>query len=198
MVTLEAFWNIFSNFFSGNYPFAVMLFIGAILLSKGAVNKESYNWLYTINTILLWIVLADLTFFIANLFAAWYGQNPYEWYAFKNDSLYGIRTFFILFALGSIVHLAFFYRPWRSNIFITLLVLFFRNIPLLLNLLQQYFRDYLPSSWSTYYTESFITNLICWIGSVLLFVFTYWGAYKRKKLPYPSIIIKQQCTPFSN
>lgn len=188
--TLEFVWNTFSTFFFGHYVYAIIVIMGAILLCKGDLKKENYNLLYTINTILLWIALADLILLITNWFVAWYGQNPYDWYAFKDNSLYGIRTFFILFVLGSIAPLAFFYRPWRSNIFITLLVLFVLNIPLLINVLQLYTRDYMPSSWSTYYTNTFTTTFVCWISFAILFGFTYWLAYKRKKLPYPSIIIK--------
>jgi len=191
MISLEAYWYIFPAFFYKIYTGSVILLIVLTLLFQDKKKGESYNFLYVFNTVFLWLSVTDFLIYLGDLFIAWYGQNSYEWYSFYDQSgSLSPRSFIIRFVIINITPFIFFLGKARANRVITMILLIIGHSGYLYLLLQNLFRDYLPSSWSTYTEESISQRIVLWFCLVLLVMFTYWIAHKRKKLPYSSIILK--------
>lgn len=182
--------NNFSNFYLGIYPFfIVLILLGTVVLNE-KYKSESYNLLYVFNTAVAWASFLIIFAFAGDMFIAWYGQNQYEWYAFqspKQPSSY--QYFYIKMYLTPLLGLFFFFRRIRRNRFFTLIFLFRLTFGLIEHLLPA-FRDYLPSSWSTYYFESFADKAIKYAVIIFFLVIIYLVAKKRNKLPYPSLFLK--------
>jgi molybdopterin-containing oxidoreductase family membrane subunit len=164
--------------------------IGATFLVKGKTRGEIYNLLYVFNTMYAWLSLIVFISFIIELFLAWYGQNPYEWYAFKDQSApLNLKRFYLKFLVVSIVPFIFFGRKVRINRGITIVVLIITNASYWLAYIKRFFIEYLSSSWSTYYEDPLIEKIAMTFSFLVLFASVYWIALKRKNLPYPSLIL---------
>jgi len=74
------YWSPFSNAYLSIYPFAAIVCIVFYWFLKNKWKDEMRNWLYVLNTIVPLLTLINLVFLLAELFFAWYGQNPYEWF----------------------------------------------------------------------------------------------------------------------
>jgi hypothetical protein len=186
----EAYCRTFYGFFFTIYSFAVIFLTGITFLVKEKAKGESYNLLYVFNTMYAWFSLIVLMFYVLELFLAWYGQNPYEWYAFTDQSApSNLKWFYLKFLFVSIVPFIFFIRKIRINRRITIVVLIITHANYLLAYIERFFIDYLPSSWSTYYEDSFLEKIALTFCFLVLFASVYWVAVKRKKLPYPSLIL---------
>jgi len=192
------YWSAFSNAYLSIYPFAAIVFILFYWFLKNKWKYEMINCLYVFNTIVPFIILINLVFLLAELFFAWYGQNSYEWFAFKEgrgniNSPYG-WSFWLLLAGNLLLPQLLWLKKLRKSIIMTFVIIFFSSFVTWFERLVIYLtstnRDYLPSSWSTYYDGrswflQFILKLGCFlIASSLL----YWFFHKRKKLPFQSVI----------
>ena len=197
---LYYYWCGLSNAYLNIYPFAAIACILLYWLLKSKWKHEMINWLYVFNTIVALLTLINLVFFLSELFVAWYGQNPYEWYAFKENRAnfftpYGWSYWLMIAAIILLPQLLW-VKKWRKSIIMTLLIIFFTSFVIWFERLVIYFtstyRDYLPSSWSTYYDGehlflSFFVKPVCFIiiAAIVYFVF-----HKRNKLPYTSVFLK--------
>ncbi|MDN3654473.1 hypothetical protein QWZ08_02480 [Ferruginibacter paludis] len=167
----------------------MIFLIGTTFLVKGKIKGESYNLLYVFNTMYAWLSLIVFTSYIIGLFLAGYGQNPYEWYAFTDQSKsLNLKWFFLKFIVLSIVPFIFFIRKIRIHRVITLAILVIINVKYWLTYMQNFFRDYQPAAWSIHYEDSLSEKIAMTFCLLVLFVSVYWVALKRKKLPYPSLI----------
>ncbi len=157
------------------------------------------NWLYVFNSIVPLLSLITIGFYLAGLLVAWYGQNPYEWYVFKDNRVnvgnpYGWGYW--LFMIGCLVLPQLLWlKKLRKNIWMTFFIVLFLSPAVWYERLVIYitstYRDYLPSSWSNYYSgKDFILPLLLYLGSfVIVSGVVYFIIYKRKKLPFPSAIL---------
>ncbi len=180
------------------YPVISILVILLYLFVKRKWKNEIVNWLYVFNTILVWLTLINLITYATELFIAWYGQNPYEWYAFSDNranifSSYG-WSFWLMMAFNLLLPQLFWFKKLRKSIVFTFIVILFLNLGTWFERLVIYitsaYRDYLPSSWSTYHGSTYFIQIML---SLLYFIVTtfivYWLFHKRKKLPFPSAIL---------
>lgn len=190
----------FVNGYLNVYPFAALASILFYLVLKNKWKQEMINWLYIFNTVLPLLSLLNLLFFIIELFNSWYGQNPYEWYAFKENraNIYSPYGWSYWLKLATIILLPqlLWVKKWRKSVIITLLILFFTSFAFWFERLVIYitsaYRDFLPSSWSTYYeSESiFLTFFVKPVCFIIISAIVYFVFYKRNKLPNTSVFLK--------
>ena len=114
--------------------------------------------------------------YLTELFIAWYGQNPYEWFAFKENranlfSPYGWSYWLMMFC-NVVSPQLFWSRKLRRNITVTFFMSIIVNIGMwyerFVIIVTSVYRDYLPSSWSTYYSPS-IYEIGFYLGTFGLF-----------------------------
>ncbi len=114
--------------------------------------------------------------YLTELFIAWYGQNPYEWYAFKENranlfSPYGWSYWLMMFC-NVVSPQLFWSRKLRRNITVTFFMSIIVNIGMWFErfviIVTSVYRDYLPSSWSTYYSPT-IWEIGFYLGTFGLF-----------------------------
>jgi hypothetical protein len=175
------------------YHFAVILLFAGTFF-KSAIKTESYNLLYVFNTIAAWCSLLVLFAYGAELFIAWYGQNPYEFYAFKSNVTHGYWTWLSVINLFSfLLGLLMFFRKLRIKRWFALLFYLsscsFLFERIVIYITSQY-RDYLPSSWSIYYKNVYPQYLYTITAIILLLVIIYAWAKKKRRLPFPSVFLK--------
>ncbi len=92
--------------------------------------------------------------YLTELFIAWYGQNPYEWYAFKENranlfSPYGWSYWLMMFC-NVVSPQLFWSRKLRRNITVTFFMSIIVNIGMWFErfviIVTSVYRDYLPSA----------------------------------------------------
>lgn len=184
-----------SSYFSYYWVAALMLIIVRYFLySKW--KDEFINWLYALNTLLLIIDCLFIIQYCIELFWAWYGQNPWEWYVFKGSgNPYGWSSW-VLFLLNYLMIQLFWFKKLKKSIVFSLFIIAMLSSGLwterLIIFITSMYRDYLPSSWSTGYAFTG-QNILQFISKVVFFTTitfaTYWIIHKRKKLPFPSALL---------
>jgi len=114
--------------------------------------------------------------YLTELFIAWYGQNPYEWYAFSQNranlfSPYGWSYWLMMFC-NVVSPQLFWSTKLRRNITVTFFMSIVVNIGMwyerFVIIVTSIYRDFLPSSWSTYYSPS-IWEIGFYLGTFGLF-----------------------------
>ena len=114
--------------------------------------------------------------YLTELFVAWYGQNPYEWWAFKENranlfSPYGWAYWGMMFC-NVVSPQLFWSKKLRRNITFTFFLSVLINVGMWFErfviIVTSIYRDYLPSSWSTYYSPS-IWEIGFYLGTFGLF-----------------------------
>ena len=171
------------------YQFAVILLLTGTLFNN-KIKTESYNFLYVFNTLIVWSYLFSFLAYGAELFIAWYGQNPYEWYAFKEGGR-PWKWLSIINLLSSLMALLMFFRKLRISRWFILLFLFsscgfiYEKVIVFITGL---YRDYLPSSWSTYYDP--LHSLFVYGIILILLILQYFWAKKKGRLPFPSVFLE--------
>jgi Ni/Fe-hydrogenase subunit HybB-like protein len=114
--------------------------------------------------------------YLTELFIAWYSQNPYEWWAFSQNrvninSPYGWSYWLMMFC-NVVSPQMFWSKKLRRNIGFTFFMSVIVNIGMwyerFVIIVTSTYRDYLPSSWSTYYSPS-IYEIGFYLGTFGLF-----------------------------
>ncbi len=114
--------------------------------------------------------------YLTELFVAWYGQNQYEWWAFSQNrvninSPYGWSYWLMMFC-NVVSPQMFWSRKLRRNIGFTFFMSVIVNIGMwyerFVIIVTSTYRDYLPSSWSTYYSPS-VYEIGFYLGTFGLF-----------------------------
>ncbi|HAO47064.1 MAG TPA: hypothetical protein PLZ45_10295 [Ferruginibacter sp.] len=172
------------------YTFAVIILFVLFLFLRNRWRNETYNFLYVQNTLLAWINLLTILSNLTELFIAWYGQNTYEWYAFRSGETFSFTRYYTHMALTLLPGLLFFFRRFRTSWLLTIVFVLLQNAGAIGRLFS-YNADYLPSSWSYYPVELIKAHVINSVIITGLLVFLYWWANQRRKLPYPSLFLKQ-------
>jgi Ni/Fe-hydrogenase subunit HybB-like protein len=114
--------------------------------------------------------------YLTELFIAWYGQNPYELQAFFENrgnifSPYGWSYYLMMFC-NVVSPQLFWSKKLRRNITVTFFMSIIVNIGMwyerFVIIVTSVYRDFLPSSWSTYYSPS-IYEIGFYLGTFGLF-----------------------------
>jgi len=182
----------FVGLYLGMYQLIVILLLIRTFF-KNKIKSASYNLLYVFNTMAAWCSLLLFLAYASEFFMAWYGQDPYEWYAFKGNEDSEFWTWvFVSNILSILLGLLFFFRKLRINRWFTLLFFLsgfgFFYERMIIRITSKY-RDYLPSSWSTYYDIN-SWDLYAYGVIILLLVLIYVWAKKKGRLPFPSVFLK--------
>ena len=118
--------------------------------------------------------------YLTELFVAWYSGNPYEWYAFRETrvnifSPYGWAYYGMMFC-NVVSPQLFWSRKLRRNVLFTFFMSVLINVGMWFErfviIATSIFRDYLPSSWPTYYSPS-IWEIGFFLGTFGLFFTCY-------------------------
>ncbi len=118
--------------------------------------------------------------YLTELFIAWYGQNQYEWWAFRQNrvnifSPYGWAYYGMMFC-NVVSPQIFWSRKLRRNITFTFFMSVLINVGMWFErfviIVTSLYRDFLPSSWSTYYSPT-IWEIGFYLGTFGLFFTCY-------------------------
>ncbi len=114
--------------------------------------------------------------YLTELFIAWYGQNPYEIHAFFQNrgnifSPYGWSYYLMMFC-NVVSPQLFWSKKLRRNVTVTFFMSIIVNVGMwyerFVIIVTSVYRDFLPSSWSTYYSPS-IYEIGFYLGTFGLF-----------------------------
>jgi Ni/Fe-hydrogenase subunit HybB-like protein len=172
--------TIFPPYFVAGAIFSGFAMVQTLLLvTRKVLNLQEYITLEHIEVMNKVIVLTGSIVGIAyltELFVAWYGQNPYENWAFMQNranpfSPYG-WAYFIMMTCNVLSPQIFWFRKMRRNLTVTFFMSVIVNVGMWFErfviIVTSLYRDYLPSSWSTYYTPT-IYEIGFYLGTFGLF-----------------------------
>jgi molybdopterin-containing oxidoreductase family membrane subunit len=175
--------TIFPPYFVAGAIFSGFAMVQTLLLITRKVLKlEDYITLEHIEVMNKVIVLTGSIVgiaYITELFISWYGQNPYEAAAFRNrwDLTTPYAWSYWLMMFCNVVSPQFFwFRKLRRNITFTFFMSIIVNVGMWFErfviIVTSIYRDYIPSSWSTYYTPT-IWEIGFYLGTFGLFFTCY-------------------------
>jgi Ni/Fe-hydrogenase subunit HybB-like protein len=175
--------TIFPPYFVAGAIFSGFAMVQTLLLITRKVLKlEDYITLEHIEVMNKVIVLTGSIVgiaYITELFISWYGQNPYEAAAFRNrwDLTTPYAWSYWLMMFCNVVSPQFFwFRKLRRNIPFTFFMSIIVNVGMWFErfviIVTSIYRDYIPSSWSTYYTPT-IWEIGFYLGTFGLFFTCY-------------------------
>lgn len=172
--------TIFPPYFVAGAIFSGFAMVQSLLIiTRKVLNLEDYITVGHIEAMNKVIVLTGSIVGIAyltELFIAWYGQNPYEWWAFSENranlfSPYGWSYYGMMFC-NVVSPQLFWSRKLRRNILFTFFMSVLINVGMWFErfviIVTSIYRDYLPSSWATYYSPS-IWEVGFYLGTFGLF-----------------------------
>jgi len=176
--------TIFPPYFVAGAIFSGFAMVQTLLIvTRKVLNLEEYITMEHIEVMNKVILLTGSIVGIAyltELFVAWYGQNPYEQWAFLENrvnlnSPYG-WSYWLMMGCNVISPQIFWFRKLRRNLVLTFFMSVIVNIGMWFErfviIVTSIYRDYLPSSWSTYYRPS-IWEVGFYLGTFGLFFTCY-------------------------
>jgi hypothetical protein len=172
------------------FSFAAILFLIGVTVFKGKYKTASFNLLYVFNTLMAWCCLFVLFFYAGEILVAWYGQNPYEWYALFPKTDPYTATIYLKIYLPPLIGVLLFVRRLRISRLFTAIFLLILNIGLIEKLYFYFSGDYLFSHWSMSGPLEISDIFISYLAILILLFVIYLVAKKRNKLPYPSVFLK--------
>ena len=175
--------TIFPPYFVAGAIFSGFAMVQTLLIiTRKVLNLNDYITMEHIEVMNKVIVLTGSIVgiaYITELFISWYGQNPYEMAAFKNR--YDLSTpyawsYWLMMSCNVIAPQFFWFRKLRRNIIFTFFMSIIVNVGMWFErfviIVTSIYRDYLPSSWSTYYTPT-IWEVGFYVGTFGLFFTCY-------------------------
>lgn len=176
--------TIFPPYFVAGAIFSGFAMVQTLLVVTRKVLKlEEYITIEHIEVMNKVIVLTGSIVGIAyltELFISWYGQNAYESWAFAQNRLnlfspYG-WSYWLMMGCNVISPQIFWFRKLRRNLVVTFFMSVIVNIGMWFErfviIVTSVYRDYLPSSWSTYYAPT-IWEVGFYLGTFGLFFTCY-------------------------
>jgi Ni/Fe-hydrogenase subunit HybB-like protein len=176
--------TIFPPYFVAGAIFSGFAMVQTLLLvSRKVLNLKEYITLEHIEVMNKVIVLTGSIVGIAyltELFVAWYSMNKFEnWAFFQNRvnvfSPYG-WAYYLMMGCNVLSPQIFWFRKMRRNITVTFFMSIIVNIGMWFErfviIVLSIYRDYIPSSWATYYRPS-IWEVGFYIGTFGLFFTCY-------------------------
>jgi molybdopterin-containing oxidoreductase family membrane subunit len=154
-----------------------------LLISRKVLKLEDYITIEHIEVMNKVIVLTGSIVgvaYLTELFISWYGQNPNEGWAFAQNRLnifspYG-WSYWLMMGCNVISPQIFWFRKLRRNLVVTFFMSVIVNIGMWFErfviIVTSIYRDYLPSSWSTYYSPT-IWEIGFYMGTFGLFFTCY-------------------------
>jgi len=181
--------TIFPPYFVAGAVFSGFAMVQSLLIITRKVLKlEEYITIEHIDVMNKIIVLTGSIVGIAyltELFIAWYGQNPYESFAFLQNrvnllSPYG-WAYYIMMGCNVLSPQIFWFRKLRRNLVVTFFMSVIVNIGMWFErfviIVTSVYREYIPSGWSTYYTPT-IWEIGFYMGTFGLF-FTFYFLFSK-------------------
>jgi hypothetical protein len=118
--------------------------------------------------------------YLTELFIAWYGMNKFENWAFMQNRVNIFSplgwSYYIMMGCNVLSPQIFWFRKMRRNITVTFFMSVIVNVGMWFErfviIVTSIYRDYVPSSWSTYYAPS-IWEVGFYIGTFGLFFTCY-------------------------
>jgi Ni/Fe-hydrogenase subunit HybB-like protein len=172
--------TIFPPYFVAGAIFSGFAMVQTLLIVvRKVLNLQDYITLGHIEAMNKVIVLTGSIVgcaYLTELFMAWYSQNSYEGYAFFYSranllSPYGWSYWGMMFC-NVVSPQVFWFRKLRRNIVFTFFMSVIVNIGMWFErfviIVTSIYRDYLPSSWSTYYSPT-IWEIGFYVGTFGLF-----------------------------
>ena len=176
--------TIFPPYFVAGAIFSGFAMVQTLLLvTRKVLSLEDYITIEHIEVMNKVIVLTGSIVGIAyltELFVSWYGQNPYEMWAFMENranpfSPYG-WSYWLMMSCNVLSPQIFWFRKMRRNITVTFFMSVIVNVGMWFErfviIVTSLYRDYLPSSWATYYTPT-IWEIGFYLGTFGLFFTCY-------------------------
>ena len=172
--------TIFPPYFVAGAIFSGFAMVQTLLLIiRKVMNLQEYITIGHIDAMNKVIVLTGSIVgcaYLTELFVAWYSQNPYEWWAFRENRVNIFSPYGWSYALMMFCNVAapqvFWIRKMRRNVTVTMFMSIIVNIGMwyerFVIIVTSIYRDFLPSSWSTYYSPS-IYELGFYLGTFGLF-----------------------------
>ncbi len=175
--------TIFPPYFVAGAVFSGFAMVQTLLLITRKVLKlEDYITLEHIEVMNKVIVLTGSIVgvaYITELFISWYGQNPYEAAAFRNRwdlSTPYAWSYYIMMGCNVLSPQFFWFKKLRRNLLFTFFMSILVNVGMWFErfviIVTSIYRDYIPSSWSTYYAPS-IFEVGFYMGTFGLFFTCY-------------------------
>ncbi len=176
--------TIFPPYFVAGAIFSGFAMVQTLLvITRKVLNLEDYITLEHINIMNKVIVLTGSIVgcaYLTELFIAWYGQNKFEGWAFMQNranlfSPYG-WSYYIMMGCNVLAPQFFWFKKLRTNLVFTFFMSVIVNVGMWFErfviIVTSIYRDYLPSSWSTYYAPS-IFEVGFYLGTFGLFFTCY-------------------------
>jgi len=172
--------TIFPPYFVAGAIFSGFAMVQSLLLvTRKVLHLEDYITIEHIEVMNKVIVLTGSIVGIAyltELFIAWYSHVEYEWFAFRYNrvdlsSPYG-WAYYLMMGCNVLSPQIFWFRKMRRSILVTFFMSILVNIGMWFErfviIVTSIYRDYLPSSWSPYYSPT-IWEVGFYIGTFGLF-----------------------------
>ncbi len=176
--------TIFPPYFVAGAVFSGFAMVQSLLIITRKVLKlEEYITIGHIEAMNKVIILTGSIVgcaYLTELFVAWYSGNPYEWWAFRQNrvnifSPYGWAYYGMMFC-NVVTPQLFWSRKLRRNVTFTFFLSVLINVGMWFErfviIVTSIYRDYVPSSWSTYYSPS-IWEIGFFLGTFGLFFTCY-------------------------
>ncbi len=176
--------TIFPPYFVAGAIFSGFAMVQSLLIiTRKVLHLEDYITVGHIEAMNKVIVLTGSIVgcaYLTELFVAWYSGNPYEWWAFRQNrvnifSPYGWAYYGMMFC-NVVSPQLFWSRKLRRNITFTFFMAVLVNVGMWFErfviIVTSIYRDYIPSSWSVYYSPS-IWEVGFFLGTFGLFFTCY-------------------------
>ena len=176
--------TIFPPYFVAGAIFSGFAMVQSLLIiTRKVLHLEDYITVGHIEAMNKVIVLTGSIVgcaYLSELFVAWYSGNTYEWWAFRENrvnifSPYGWAYFGMMFC-NVVSPQLFWSRKLRRNIMFTFFMSVLINVGMWFErfviIVTSIYRDFLPSSWTTYYSPS-IWEIGFYLGTFGLFFTCY-------------------------
>jgi Ni/Fe-hydrogenase subunit HybB-like protein len=176
--------TIFPPYFVAGAVFSGFAMVQTLLVvSRKVLGLQEYITLEHIDVMNKIIVLTGSIVgvaYLTELFISWYGQNKFESWAFAQNrvnvfSPYG-WAYYIMMGCNVLSPQIFWFRKMRRNLTVTFFMSVLVNVGMWFErfviIVTSIYRDYLPSSWATYYAPS-IWEVGFFIGTFGLFFTCY-------------------------
>jgi Ni/Fe-hydrogenase subunit HybB-like protein len=176
--------TIFPPYFVAGAIFSGFAMVQSLLIiTRKILHLEDYITIGHIEAMNKVIVLTGSIVgcaYLSELFVAWYSQNPYEWWAFRENrvnifSPYGWAYYGMMFC-NVVSPQLFWSRKLRRNVLFTFFMSVLINVGMWFErfviIVTSIYRDFLPSSWTVYYSPT-IWEIGFYLGTFGLFFTCY-------------------------
>jgi Ni/Fe-hydrogenase subunit HybB-like protein len=176
--------TIFPPYFVAGAIFSGFAMVQSLLvITRKVLHLEEYITIEHIDVMNKIIVLTGSIVgcaYLTELFVAWYSQNKFESWAFMQNRVNLFSplgwSYYIMMGCNVLSPQIFWFRKMRRSLVVTFFMSVIVNIGMWFErfviIVTSIYRDYIPSSWSTYYTPT-VWELGFYLGTFGLFFTCY-------------------------